>query len=132
LQRSNADLAEFPDDVDCKQAVAENKEVIGRMEERVLMLKQEVEGRGLRWVEGDDFKEGMLEPGESAPVVNGTNGTRTGVNGASAASAGQSATSTQSAPAPSGLLDDEQLRRLLAERMGAPDAGDDEEEGVHL
>jgi hypothetical protein len=134
LKRSNADLAAFPDDVDCKQAVAENLEVISRMEERVLMLRQEVVGRGMRWVEGEEGYR-ILEPGEtesSTGNVNGVNGNRAGANGVGQAAAGRSvgATSGGTATAASGTLSDEQLRRLLAERMGAPD--DEEEEGVHL
>lgn len=132
LKRSNEDLADFPHDPDCKQAVTENLEVIQRMENRVLMLKQEVEGRGLRWVEGDDYKEGMLEPGEGV-VVNGANGQTSGVNGtARGGGAHQLAAAAASASAPSGRLTDEQLARLLAERMGEPDDNDEEEEGVHL
>ena len=90
------------------------------------MLKQEVEGRGLRWIEGDDLKEGILEPGEQ-PVLNGTNGQAHTSNGTAGRAAPASATN-----APSGRLTDEQLRRLLAERMGEPEGRDDEEEGVHL
>lgn len=127
LKRSNLDLAEFEDDADCKQAVAENLETIRRMEDRISMLKQEVQGRGLRWVEGDDYKEGMLEPGEQ-PSVNGTNISTPVVNGN--ANTSQAATTTASS-ASSGRLTDEQLRALLAERMAQPE-DDEEEDGVYL
>jgi hypothetical protein len=127
LKRSNLDLAEFQDDADCKQAVAENLETIQRMEDRILMLKQEVQGRGLRWVEGDDFEEGMLEPGEQS-TANGANGSGPVVNGISNTSQATAATTSN---APSGRLTDEQLRTLLAERMAHPE-DEEEEDGVHL
>jgi hypothetical protein len=132
LERSNADLAEFQDDPDCKQALTENLETIRRMQERIDMLKREVTGRGLRWVEGDGYKEGVLEPGEEVTTVNGTGGLA-GANGTARANgAGSSAAARTNAPsAPSGTLTDEQLRRLLSERLDEP-GGDDEEEGVHL
>lgn len=125
LKRSNDDLAEFPDDPDCKEAVSENLETIQRMEERIAMLKQEVEGRGLRWIDGDDLKKGVLEPGEE-PVVNGANGQAPVSNGTAQPAA---AARTN---APSGRLTDEQLRAMLAERMGEPEGQGDDEEGVHL
>jgi hypothetical protein len=129
LRRSNNDLAEFPDDPDCKEAVTENQEVIQRMEDRILMLKEEVERRGMRWVEGDDYKEGMPEPGE-AVVMNGTGGHAMTVNGTAQDSTASQQAATTSTDAASGRLTDEQLRQLLAERMGEPDNGEDE--GVHL
>jgi hypothetical protein len=126
LKRSNDDLAEFPDDPDCKEAVTENLEVIQRMADRILLLKQEVERRGMRWAEDGDYTEAMLEPGEDV-VMNGTatsvNGTANGITTARQAPA-NAASST------SGRLTDEQLRELLAERMGEPDG--DEDGGVHL
>jgi hypothetical protein len=122
LKRSNNDLAEFPDDPDCKEAITENLEVIQKMEDRILMLREEVERRGMRWVEDDGYKEGIPEPGEDV-AMNGTSGHAPTTNGTSRSDA----TNTGGA---SGRLTDEQLRQLLAERMGEPD--NDEDEGVHL
>lgn len=41
------------DDAICKEAVEENLEVIQRMRGRLRILREEVEGRGERWVWGD-------------------------------------------------------------------------------
>lgn len=132
LKRSNDDLAEFQNDPDCKQAVTENLEVIKRMEDRIDMLKNEVTGRGLRWVEGEDYKEGFPEPGENAPATNGVNGSGPATNGNTQSNdTSQPATTAARSTAPSGTLTDEQLRRMLAERLGEPNDHDDEE-GVHL
>ncbi|KAJ9668535.1 hypothetical protein H2201_001176 [Coniosporium apollinis] len=60
LRRSNEQLAPYARDGDreCADAIQENEEVISRMEERVALLKAEVEGRGMMWVEvGEDKKE---------------------------------------------------------------------------
>ncbi|KAG6997840.1 aminomethyltransferase [Physcia stellaris] len=54
LEYSNHQLQPLAEegDRDCKEAVEENKETIARMEERIELLKAEVEGRGFRWGEG--------------------------------------------------------------------------------
>lgn len=105
LKASNTQMLPFAEegDQDCKEAMFENLAVIGRMNERVRLLREEVEGRGMMWAEGDDG---------DGKVVNG-NGT---ING------------TQR-PSGSGSLTDEELRRQLEAQMG--DDGD-EEDGVHL
>ncbi|KAL9081736.1 MAG: hypothetical protein Q9159_007069 [Coniocarpon cinnabarinum] len=69
LRSSNLELephAVAGDDV-CKDAIVENEQVLQRMEQRLDLLKTEVERRGLPWVEGDvaEFK----------PTVNGHNRT---------------------------------------------------------
>ncbi|EEQ86867.1 hypothetical protein RJZ56_002476 [Blastomyces dermatitidis] len=58
LQRSNDELARYiaeesPDghDKDCEDAIKENEVVIVRMQERIDLLKVEVERRGKRWSE---------------------------------------------------------------------------------
>lgn len=128
LASSNEQLAEFADDEDCKQAIAENEVVMGRMRERLDLLKAEVEGRGNLWIEvGEDAEE---EDGD--PKMNGAGGE---VNGEGATSNGDLATNgvpgqAQSQPGQSGRLTDEELRAMLRARMGDP-AGDDEE-GVYL
>lgn len=57
LEDSNKELEEYSQtvggDTDCVAAVAENREVIGRMKERVELVKREVERRGQKWHEGD-------------------------------------------------------------------------------
>lgn len=131
LKSSNEQLREFAmeGDKDCYEAMIENEEVIERMEHRVEMLKAEVEGRGLRWIEehekpkenGVDGEEDQDTEMADAQEINATSSAST------TSTATTSAPSTASAPAPSGRLTDEDLRRLLAERMGEDDEG-----GVHL
>lgn len=127
LKSSNEQLREFAmeGDKDCYEAMIENEEVIERMEHRIEMLKAEVEARGLRWIEehekpqengaGED-EDTHMEDAEEAHA-NGTEGETTTT----------AAPTTTNAPAASGRLTDEDLQRLLAERIG-----DDDEEGVHL
>jgi hypothetical protein len=134
LASSNAQLKEFADagDRDCADAIHENEIVIQRFQDRIQMLREEVEGRGMRWVEDTEGEwEGKpaqngdameLEPGEE--VRNGTNGPNIVAAGAN----GQSTEQQRS-----GRLTDEELRLLLAARMGEPDGDEDEEEGgLHL
>lgn len=54
LESSNQQLKPSADDGDrvCSDAIGENLEVIGRMRERISLLKQEVEQRGFLWEEG--------------------------------------------------------------------------------
>lgn len=134
LQVSNDAMLEFPDDSDMKEAIEENGEVIQRMKDRILMLRQEVERRGMRWVDDEGYREGMPEPGEDV-VMNGTGGEHGGVNGSTApgvaGGAEAGSTTTQTAGVRSGTLTDEQLARLMAMRMEHEGAGE-EDEGVHL
>ncbi|EKG11314.1 hypothetical protein MPH_11579 [Macrophomina phaseolina MS6] len=54
LRRSNVQLQPFADegDRDCADAIKENEEVMARMEDRIELLKLEVEvNRGMPWVE---------------------------------------------------------------------------------
>jgi hypothetical protein len=137
LASSNAQLKEFADagDRDCADAIRENEVVIQRFQDRIQMLREEVEGRGMRWVEdtegdweGKPVQNGgalELEPGEE--VINGTNGT-SGPNLMGAGASGQLAEQQSS-----GRLTDEELRLLLAARMGQPEGDEEGEEGgLHL
>lgn len=123
LQSSNDQLKPYADegDRDCAEAITENVEVIGRMEERIRLLKAEVEGRGAKWDEDADVgtngkKEeegGDEDEDDEMEEVNGhveTNGT-----------------GTTERP----RLTDEELARRLRERMDE-DMGDDDNDGVHL
>ena len=53
LVSSNQQLQLFADegDSDCADAIQENLVVIQRMEERIFLLKDEVEGRGFKWAD---------------------------------------------------------------------------------
>ena len=59
LQSSNLQLLSFADDgdTDCAEALQENGVVIQRMEERLRLVKAEVEVRGFVWEEGEKPKE---------------------------------------------------------------------------
>lgn len=127
LKSSNEQLREFAmeGDKDCYEAMVENEEVIERMEHRIEMLKAEVEGRGLRWIEEHEKpKENGAEEGEDANMEDAEDAHTNGTAGEATTAA---VSTTASAPASSGRLTDEDLRRLLTDRMD-----DDDEEGVHL
>ncbi|KAL2130319.1 hypothetical protein VTI74DRAFT_6645 [Chaetomium olivicolor] len=74
-------------DQDCIDAIRENEEVIARMQERIRLVREEVERRGLSWTEfqgrtqTDETNKGEEEGGEGAgsTAVNGD--TRPTVNG---------------------------------------------------
>ena len=116
---SNQQLQSFADegDPDCAAAIQENILVVQRMEERILLLKGEVEGRGFKWVD-DETKP------ESADL-----------NGHAAVEEAMGASSiTNGGPGrrPSGgRLGDEELARRLREQMQEDDDYE-VQEGVHL
>ncbi|KAI9782920.1 MAG: hypothetical protein M1839_004395 [Geoglossum umbratile] len=70
LISSNNELESYAEagDQECKDAIEENKEVIGRMEERLKLVKAEVEMRGLRWEDEWGVEEGDMQGAEK---VNG-------------------------------------------------------------
>ncbi|KAK1091469.1 hypothetical protein LTR48_006245 [Friedmanniomyces endolithicus] len=129
LRESNEQMMPFADegDAECREAMFENLQVIGRMNGRMGLLKAEVERRGM--VDPEDLREGP--GGEGEAVVGGMNERNGGTNGAN----GQHATENGAvsgevaAPrAPSGRLTDEELQRQLAAQLD----GDDDDDGVHL
>ena len=75
LLSSNEELKPFAEagDKDCAEAIKENEEVIQRMEERILLLRIEVEGRGMKWVEegGEMGTEGAVIGGSDRDDVMG-------------------------------------------------------------
>ncbi|TKA60184.1 hypothetical protein B0A55_11528 [Friedmanniomyces simplex] len=131
LRQSNEQMMPFADegDVDCREAMFENLQVIGRMNGRLGLLKAEVEKRGMMWVrDPDDLREKPEEEkGEeevhgvnSANVTNSANGQHATVNSA--------VSGEISAPRVlSGRLTDEELRRQLEAQMDG-----DDDDGVHL
>jgi hypothetical protein len=130
LKSSNEQLREYAiqGDKDCYEAMVENEEVIERMVQRIELLKKEVEGRGMRWVEEE--QDGIEKSGVNGEGTGGDGDIdnveehRNGLGGVTAA---ETEDRTRTAPAASGRLTDEELRRMLAERMG-----DGDEDGVHL
>lgn len=62
LHSSNMQLQPFANegDHDCAEAIKENVEVMERMEERVILLKMEVERRGYRWSDQEQSPNGEV------------------------------------------------------------------------
>lgn len=122
LEASNQQLKSHADDGDrdCAEAIQENMLVIQRMEERIRLLKSEVEGRGFRWGEDED------NVGDEGTITNGI-----GHNERSETSA-QETVGTQQNVGGGGRLGDEELARRLRDQMGEYDDEEDMEEGVHL
>lgn len=136
LRSSNAQMLPFADDgdQDCKDAVFENLQVIGRMNERIDLLRAEVEKRGMRWsgaeVEDDNARvraNGVVN-GDGAVAVNGHGVEDRMVDGESAADGTADSGEVLAPRAPSGRWTDEELRQRIETQMA--DDGDDE--GVHL
>ncbi|KAI4729428.1 hypothetical protein E4T49_02780 [Aureobasidium sp. EXF-10728] len=112
LRYSNEQMVPFADegDQDCKDAMYENLVVISRMNERIELLRAEVEKRGMRWSEAE-----VEDRQVSERMVNG-----------------DSTSTTQSSQPQSGRLTDEQLRAQLDARLAQDTQDDQEEEGLHL
>ncbi|CAP69540.1 uncharacterized protein PODANS_1_11990 [Podospora anserina S mat+] len=145
LDYSNEQLHPFahpssgPPDPVCVEAISENNIVIARMQERISLVKAEVETRGLSWTEFQSKEEIEKLDKQEPGVVAETNGERHSawtdgtfqagriVNGEvvmdDVAGGGQAQQG--------GSIGDEELRRRMEERMR--DMGvDDEEGGMHL
>jgi hypothetical protein len=138
-------------DQDCIDAIRENEQVISRMEERIRLVRAEVEDRGQKWEEfasKEELEEKVGgEPGEGVngeATVNGdgnapngtgerhpawTDGTfQTGV-----IRGGRVEMDAVPGSRTGGTLSDEELRRRMEEQLrGLGDGQDDEEEGMHL
>ncbi len=162
LDYSNEQLKPFADgtdpsangrpDQDCIDAIKENEIVIARMQERIALLKAEVETRGSSWLEfqsveelqegdgrlvngigesdGDVEMEGQERSGawrdgafQTGRIVNG----EVRMDGDSGVNGATNGTNNNG-----GRLDDEALRRAIEERMRALANEGDDEEGMHL
>lgn len=113
LKSSNEQMLPFAEegDDDCREAMFENLTVIGRLNERIELLRKEVEGRGMRWADGE-----VEDAEKGGTIVNGhVNGDGEGVVG------------NNRRAAPSGRLTGAELRRRLEAEMD-----DDQADGVHL
>ena len=131
LERSNAELelfmVESGRDEDCAQAVAENKQVIDRMKQRVELIKAEVEKRGARWHEADVTEDS----GVGAEVA--TNGQQTEGDpqmGEHQVSVREGRRDDGRSARPGGRLTDEQLRQQVLSQLEGEE--EHEEDGVHL
>lgn len=163
LDYSNEQLRPFADgtepssngvpDPDCVEAIKENEVVIARMQERITLLRAEVEGRGSSWLEFQSAEE-LEEPEEGETLVNGTATTEereASGEGMSSAwtdgtfqtgrivdgevrmdGASQTRLTTNGATHAGGRLDDEALRRAMEERMRTLAEEGDAEGGMHL
>jgi len=118
LKSSNDQMMPYADegDQDCKEAMFENLVVIGRMNERVKLLREEIEKRGLRWADAE-VEDAKLR---AAAKTNGH------VEGDGAGAEDRQEV-REAARQQGGRLTDDELRRRLEAQMA-----DDEEEGVHL
>ena len=147
-QRTEVEQARGEPDADCLDAIRENEQVIERMQERIRLVRAEVERRGLSWVEfsseDDDGtkRETTAGEGEAETEINGvvgdgarhsawTDGTfQTGVIRAGGVvrmdnTAGQAAQG--------GSLTDDELRRRVEEQLrGLGGDEEEDEEGMHL
>lgn len=154
LRSSNEQLGPFASgedaDQDCVDAIKENEEVIERMVARIEILKGEVEGRGYKWVEPEE------EEGVVMGVVNGHVGVGDGDGEAdeeedegqeeeeeeeeeynSESRGGPARTDAATARTGShhvGRIGDEELRRLVEERLlhGDNNNNDDDDGGLDL
>ncbi|KUJ20276.1 uncharacterized protein LY89DRAFT_682034 [Mollisia scopiformis] len=163
LDYSNEQLKPFADgtepsangqpDQDCVDAIKENETVIARMQERIALLRAEVEGRGSNWSEFQSADELKNEEGEET-LLNGTGeshvGREAGEERSSAWTDGtfqtgrivngevmmnnerQANGATNATSSTGGSLDDEALRRAMEERMRVLAEEGDEDEGMHL
>ena len=122
LEASNQQLKSYADDGDrdCAEAIQENVSVIQRMEERIRLLKVEVEGRGFRWGEDDENSD------DGGTITNGL-----GHNERSETNAQLSVDTRQGISGDSSLGDEELVRRLR-EQMEEYQDEEEMEEGVHL
>lgn len=138
-QRGGAGTGTGQPDQDCKDAIAENEAVIARMQERIELIRAEVEGRGLSWLEfqgnsatdrKDDGAAAVVQNGEettAAPTVNGHGGENAG-------SQQQQHEAWRDGTIQTGTIrgDEELLRELLARMPPDNDDGRDPDGGMHL
>ena len=124
-------LAEDGGDPECKAAIEENKLTIARMEERIQLLKVEIESRGFNWAEQaprNDSGDGEQNGAVRTEVVEYSNEGRS-----------EAARMTQVSMEDNRLMNgdehrrlaDEELARRLQERMNG-DMLDSEDDGLHL
>jgi len=142
-------------DQDCVDAIKENELVIGRMQDRIRLIRVEVEARGGSWTEFQSKEEldaeqaprGLTNGQAAADAAPSQNDSATGSGGAGAPGRhqawtdgtfqtgsirnGEVRTDGQQPQAPGGgRLTDEQLRRALEERLR--EDHDEDDDGMHL
>ncbi len=126
---SNEQLRPFSEegDQDCTDAIHENKEVIERMQERIRLLRVEVERRGLRWSDDaeDEKKEGeALNNDDDVMDVDAVHGEGERMSGVVNGSGVQRAAG--------GGEQGRENRRGEGTENGFTETEEDNEQGVHL
>ncbi|RYP43789.1 hypothetical protein DL768_009685 [Monosporascus sp. mg162] len=129
-------------DQDCIDAIAENEVVIARMQERIELVRVEVESRGLDW------REFQGKPEEDAAAAQASNGT--GISDSRAAAAGNLTNGVNRHASGEGSgqheawrdgtfqtgtiqgVSDVELLQQLMDRMPRDNDDDDPEGGMHL
>ncbi|TGJ83201.1 hypothetical protein E0Z10_g5557 [Xylaria hypoxylon] len=155
LDYSNAELKPFADgttptldqrgdtgevgrpDQDCKDAIAENEAVIARMQERIELIRAEVEGRGLSWRE---FRGTTDEAASTARVTEDGATTRdeastaatSAVNGHNPSVESQHEAWRDGTFQTGTIRGDEELLRELLNRIPPEDEEQDADNGMHL
>lgn len=137
-KRDNTSEVGQPDQ-DCKDAMAENEAVIARMQERIELVRAEVEGRGLNWREF----QGTADESASASAAQITEGDTTTQSETSTAATSADTGHNQSAePQHEAWRDgtfqtgttqgDEALLGELLRRIPLGNEGQDADGGMHL
>ncbi|MCJ1226024.1 hypothetical protein MMC12_002673 [Toensbergia leucococca] len=135
LRSSNEQLKEFADegDLDCTETVRENLGVIERMDERIELLKMEVERRGFMWGWEGEGGENRIEGGGegSDTAVNGEiHGNDRGVEVPRIGREGLEP-NNHNGEGDRGRLGDEDSARRWRERMEEPEF-EEADDGMHL
>ncbi|KAI0171941.1 hypothetical protein GGR52DRAFT_448191 [Hypoxylon sp. FL1284] len=127
-------------DQDCVDAIAENEVVIGRMQERIELIRKEVEDRGMSWREFQGKPDDEEAPADAEPNADATTGgsLTNGVNGHGPTGGGEAGEhpawrdGTFQAGTLSQLsLEDRELLRQLESRL-PPEDDEDSDGGMHL
>ncbi|KAI1196052.1 hypothetical protein F5X97DRAFT_224116 [Nemania serpens] len=160
LDYSNAELKPFADgtkptldqqgntnetgqpDQDCKDAITENETVIARMQDRIKLIRAEIEGRGLSWRE---FQGAGDDPATEARDTEGSETRDETLTAATSAVNGHGHDHGDSQNLPSqheawrdgtfrtGVIrGDEELLRQLVNRIPPEDDEQDSDGGMHL
>ncbi|RWA12477.1 hypothetical protein EKO27_g2611 [Xylaria grammica] len=134
-QQGNAGEVGQPDQ-DCKDAIAENEAVIARMQERIELIRAEVEGRGLNWQE---FQGTTDEPNSAARVTEDgtttrdeTSTTTSAVNGHNPSAESQHEAWRDGTFQTGTIRGGEELLRELLNRIPPEDEEQDADDGMHL
>ncbi|KAI1298843.1 hypothetical protein F5Y03DRAFT_367206 [Xylaria venustula] len=122
-------------DQDCKDAIAENEVVIARMQERIALVRTEVEGRGLNWREFQGTAEEQDQSSSTAqengtPAQSEASNTTNTVNGHTEPRHEAWTNGTFTTGTIRG--DNEELLRQLLDRIPPENEDEDPDGGMHL